>query len=138
MTNPAIVPQPRVNQVTGITIAAAMKVHSLLGPGLLESAYEACVLHELRKQGMIAVNQVVLPIVYDGLTIDIGYRLDLLVEDLVVVELKCVRAFSPIHEAQLVSYLKLSGKNVGLLINFHVPHLHNGIKRLVNGKNWEK
>ncbi len=83
-------------------------------------------------------SQVVLPVVYDGETIDLGYRIDLLVEDLVIVELKCVQAINPMHEAQLLSYLKLSGKNVGLLINFHVMHLRNGIKRLVNGKNWEK
>jgi GxxExxY protein len=138
MTGPAIVPLLRVNQVTGTIVTAAMNVHSKLGPGLLESAYEACLLRELAKQGITVASQVVLPVVYDGETIDLGYRIDLLVEDLVIVELKCVQAFNPIHEAQLLSYLKLSGKNVGLLINFHVMHLRNGIKRLVNGKNWEK
>ena len=102
------------------------------------SAYAACLAHELRKQGLEVRNQVVLPVVYDGTTIDLGYRLDLLVEDTVIVELKCTEGFHPIHQAQLLSYLKLSGKNVGLLINFHVTHLRNGIQRMVNGKNWDK
>ena len=114
-----------------------MKVHSALGPGLLESTYEACLLHELRKQGLRVDRQVALPVVYDGVTIDLGYRMDLLVEDLIVVELKCVEEFTRIHLAQLLSYLRLSGKGVGLMINFHVEHLRDGIKRLVNGRNWE-
>lgn len=114
-----------------------MKVHSSLGPGLLESAYQACCLHEIRKQGLQAESQVLLPVVYDGVTIDLGYRMDLVVEDMVVVELKCVQVFDRIHEAQLLSYLKLSGKPVGLLINFHVVRLKGGIKRLVNGKQWQ-
>ena len=138
MASSAIIHTPRINQLTGIIVTAAMKVHSALGPGLLESAYQACLLHELRKQGLTVASQVVLPVVYDGQTIDLGYRMDLLVEDLVIIELKCVEAVNPIHEAQLLSYLKLSGRNVGLLINFHVAHLRNGVKRMVNGKNWEK
>jgi GxxExxY protein len=138
MASPALIRTPRINLVTGLIVTAAMKVHTALGPGLLESAYEACLLHELRKQGITAAYQVVLPVVYDGETIDIGYRIDLLVEDLVVVELKCVESINPLHEAQLLSYIRLSGKNVGLLINFHVTHLRNGIKRMVDGKNWEK
>jgi GxxExxY protein len=133
-----VISKPSINHTSGMIISAAIKVHSALGPGLLESAYEACLLHELRKQGLRAENQVVRPVVYDGVTIDLGYRMDLLVEDLVVVELKCVEQFSRIHLAQLLSYLKLSGKNVGLLINFHVEHLREGIKRLVNGRNWEQ
>ena len=127
-----------INEVTGAVIGAAMKVHSALGPGLLESAYEACLVQELRKQGLRVQSQVELPVVYDGVTIDLGYRLDLLVEDLIIVELKCVEAISRVHEAQLLSYLKLSGKNVGLLINFHVAHLRDGIKRLVNGRGWDR
>jgi GxxExxY protein len=138
MASPSLAPNPPVNLLTGLIVTAAMKVHSLLGPGLLESAYEACSAHELRKQGLEIRNQVVLPVVYDGTTIDLGYRLDLLVEDTVIVELKCTEGFHPIHQAQLLSYLKLSGKNVGLLINFHVTHLRNGIQRMVNGKNWGK
>jgi GxxExxY protein len=125
---------PKLNSITGQIIAAAMRVHSTLGPGLLESAYEACCLHELRKQGLKCENQVSLPVVYDGVTIDLGYRMDLVVEDQVVVELKCIQALDRVHEAQILSYLKLSGKPVGLLINFHVAHLRDGIKRFVNGK----
>jgi GxxExxY protein len=138
MPSHAIVHAPRVNQVTGIIVTSALKVHSKLGPGLLESAYEACMIYELRKQGLKALRQVALPVVYDGEIIDLGYRIDLLVEDLVIVELKCVECISPVHQAQLLSYIRLSGKNVGLLINFHVAHLRNGIKRMVDGKNWEK
>ena len=138
MASHAIVHAPRVNQVTGIIVTSALKVHSKFGPGLLESAYEACMIYELRKQGLKALRQVALPVVYDGEIIDLGYRIDLLVEDLVIVELKCVECISPVHQAQLLSYIRLSGKNVGLLINFHVAHLRNGIKRMVDGKNWEK
>ncbi len=114
-----------------------MKVHTALGPGLLESAYEACLLHELRKNGFQAKSQVPLPVVYDGLELELGYRIDLLVEDLVVVELKAADAIHPIHEAQLLSYLKLSGKSLGLIINFHTVHLKDGIKRFVNGQGWK-
>ena len=138
MSSPIAVALPSVNQVTGRIVTGAMKVHSQLGPGLLESAYEACLSHELRKQGLQIARQVELPVVYDGEVIDLGYRIDLLVEDLVIVELKCVDCISPLHQAQLLSYLRLSGRNVGLLINFHVNHLRNGIKRMVDGKGWEK
>jgi len=122
-----------MNHISGKVIEAAMRVHSALGPGLLESAYEACLLHELRKRGLQAVSQETLPLHYDGLTIDAGYRIDLMVEDSVVVELKAVEKVLPIHEAQLLSYLKLSNKKVGLLINFNVVHLKTGIKRIANG-----
>ncbi len=115
-----------------------MKVHSHLGPGLLESAYEACLAHELRKQGMEAAQQVGLPVIYDGERIDLGYRIDLVVEGLVIVEIKSVEALNPVHQAQLLSYIRLSGRNVGLLINFHVAHLRDGIKRMVDGQDWEK
>jgi GxxExxY protein len=104
MANPAIISLPRVNQVTGAIVTAAMKVHSELGPGLMESAYEACMIHELRKQGLKAAGQVILPVIYDGEKIDTGHRIDVLVEDLVVLELKCVESLHPIHEAQLLSY----------------------------------
>jgi GxxExxY protein len=138
MASSANISLPRVNQVTGTIVTAAMKVHSKLGPGLMESAYEACMIHELRKQGLKAAGQVILPVIYDGEKIDLGYRIDVLVEDLVVLELKCVESIHPIREAQLLSYIRLSGKNIGLLINFHVVHLRNGIKRMVSGQNWEK
>ncbi|MGH9508991.1 MAG: GxxExxY protein [Terriglobales bacterium] len=127
----------QVNEVTGAIIAAAMKVHSALGPGLLESAYEACLMHELKKAGLRAESQVALPVVYDGVRIDLGYQLALLVEDLVIVELKAVEAITDVHKAQLISYLKLSGKNVGLLLNFNVTHLRDGIRRFVSGTGWQ-
>ena len=118
--------------ITCQIIAAALRVHSRLGPGLLESAYEACLEYELRKNGLAVAVQVPLPIVYDGVTIDIGYRLDLVVEGTVVVELKAVARLLPIHDAQLLSYLRLSGHKIGLLIIFHVARLADGIRRLVN------
>ncbi|QSV47336.1 GxxExxY protein [Geobacter benzoatilyticus] len=108
-----------------------MKVHSALGPGLLESAYEACLVHELKKRDVKVISQVALPVNYDGVTIELGYRLDLLVENKVIVELKAVEKVSPVHQAQLLSYMKLSGKKLGLLINFNVMHLRDGIKRVV-------
>jgi len=121
-----------INQISAQVIDAAMKVHTALGPGLLESAYEGCLLHELRKRGIRALSQVVLPVVYDTVTIDVGYRIDVLVEDCVIVELKSIDKLVPIHEAQLLTHLKLSGVKVGLLINFNVLHLKDGIKRMVN------
>ncbi len=120
-----------LNEVSGEVIGAAMKVHSVLGPGLLESAYEGCLKHELKQRGIKALSQVVMPIEYEGSSIDIGYKLDLLVEDLIIVELKAVAKLLPVHEAQLLSYLRLSGKPLGLLINFHVDRLKHGIKRFV-------
>lgn len=116
-------------------ITAAMRVHSELGAGLLESAYQACLHHELHRGGIQAACQVGLPVVYRGVKLEIGYRIDLLVEDLVIVEIKSVDAISPVHQAQIISYLKLSGKCPGLLINFNVVHLRDGI-RLVNGIGW--
>ena len=109
-----------------------MKVHTELGPGLLESAYEACLKHELISKNIHVLNQVILPIKYHGIEIEAGYRLDLLVEDEVIVELKAVDKIHPIHEAQLLSYLKLANKKIGLLINFNVPRLKYGIKRIIN------
>lgn len=120
-----------INDVSGEVVDAGMKVHSALGPGLLESAYQACLVYELRKRGLKVRTQVELPISYGEVKIDIGYRLDLVVEDCVVVELKAVTTLLPVHEAQLLSYLKLSNIPVGLLINFHVVHLKDGIRRKV-------
>ena len=113
-------------------IGAAMTVHSALGPGLLESTYRACLAHELHLRGLCVRTEVPLPIVYKGIQLDVGYRVDLLVEDVVIVELKVVEKMLRVHEAQILAYLKLSGLEVGLLINFHVPHLRLGIKRMVN------
>jgi len=121
-----------LNEVSGKIIGAAMKVHSALGPGLLESAYEACLHYELKKIGLRSETQVSLPVFYDSVKIDIGYRLDILVEDSVIVELKAVEKILPIHEAQLLSYLKMSGKKLGLILNFNVLKLKDGIIRRVN------
>jgi GxxExxY protein len=109
-----------------------MAVHRLLGPGLRESAYEACLVRELLDRGLQVARQVPLPITYRGCLIETGFRLDMLVERQVVVELKCVEQVSPVHHAQLLSYLKLSGKPLGLLINFHVKLLKEGITRIAN------
>ena len=122
----------QINEITGGIIESAIKVHKSLGPGLLESAYEICMAHELRKQGFHVEVQKILPIEYDGLKLDAGYRIDLLVESRVIVELKAVEKVNPIFEAQLLSYLRLSHLEVGLLINFHVPRLKDGLKRIVN------
>lgn len=121
-----------LNRITSQIIGAAMRVHAALGAGLLESVYEACLKYELSKLGMKVRSQVELPVIYGKVRMEVGYRLDLLVEDAVIVELKAVEALLPLHQAQLLSYLKLSGLKVGLIINFNVPHLRNGIIRLVN------
>ena len=121
-----------LNEISGQIVDAAMKVHTALGPGLLESAYECCMLYELHRRGLRAVAQVELPVLYEGVRIDAGYRIDLLVDDAVIVELKAVESILPVHRAQIISYLKLSGKQLGLLINFHVEHLRDGISRFVN------
>jgi GxxExxY protein len=112
-------------------IGAAMEVHKHLGPGLLESAYEACLCHELRERGIAFERQIPVPVVYKGLALDCGYRIDLIVETAVILELKAVEQCLPIHEAQLLTYLRLTGKPVGLLINFNVAVLKEGILRRV-------
>src|SRR5436853_7280548 len=119
------------NEISGAIVDAATKVHSVLGPGLLESAYEACLRHELIKRGFRVASEVPVPVVYDGIRLEAGYKLDLLVEDTVVVELKAIEALAPVHQAQIISHLKLAGKPIGLLINFHSLHLKDGIKRFV-------
>ncbi|PWH14990.1 MAG: GxxExxY protein [Anaerolineae bacterium] len=118
-----------LNLITEKIIGAAIEVHRVLGPGLLESAYEACLIYELTRRGLKVEQQKPLPVVYKDVRLDIGYRLDLLVEDSVIVELKAVEQLLPIHEAQLISYLKLSGYRLGLLINFNVLILKDGIRR---------
>ena len=119
------------NEISGEIVDAAMKVHSALGPGLLESAYAACLRHELIRRGLRVASEVPVPVVYDGIKLEAGYKLDLLVEDTVIVELKAIEALAPIHQAQIISYLKLAHKPIGLLINFHSLHLKDGIKRFV-------
>jgi GxxExxY protein len=118
------------SELTGKIIGCALKVHSILGPGLLESAYRICLIHDLKACGLETKTEVPLPVVYDGVRLDAGYRLDVLVESTVVLELKAVEELAPIHKAQLISYLKLGGFPVGLLINFNVVHLRDGIKRV--------
>jgi len=117
------------NELTGKIIGAAIEVHKALGPGLLESAYEQCMVYEMAEQGISAKRQCPLPLMYKGVNLECGYRIDLLVEGRVVVELKCVDAVLPVHESQILSYMRLGGFEVGLLINFNVPVLMNGIKR---------
>jgi GxxExxY protein len=121
-----------INGVTERIIAAAIEVHRILGPGLLESTYEACLVFELATRGLKIERQKALPVAYKDMCIDCGYRIDLLVDDRVIVELKAVQALDALHEAQLLSYLKLSGHQAGLLINFNVRLLRYGIRRLVN------
>lgn len=108
-------------------------MHSRLGPGLLERPYRACLAHEIARTGSSVETEKILPVVYDGLTIEFGYRIDLLVDDAVIVEVKAVEAILPVHHSQLLSYLRLSGKRVGLLINFNVAHLKEGIHRKICG-----
>lgn len=120
-----------LNEITERIIGSAITVHRELGPGLLESAYEACLIYELVESGLKVENQKALPIRYRGVQLDCGYRIDLLVDKQIVVELKSVEKIEPIHEAQLLSYLKLSGYKVGLLINFNTKLLKNGIRRFI-------
>ena len=124
-----------LNRITETIIGSAIAVHRALGPGLLESAYEVCLAYELAKRGLTCERQKALPVIYEDVRLDCGYRIDLLVEGEVVVELKAAEKLLPIHEAQLLSYLKLSGCAVGLLINFNVKVLKNGIRRIVNSFN---
>ena len=123
---------PLINLTSGMVVDGAVRVHTHFGPGLLESTYHVCLVHELQKRGLQVASHVELPVHYDGVVIDVGYRLDLLVNDHVVVELKAVDVLHAVHEAQLLSYLKLSKRKVGLLINFNVVRLKDGIVRLVN------
>lgn len=122
---------PEQDPLTGKVIGAAIEVHRALGPGLLESAYEECLCHELNLAGLAFARQVSLPVIYKGVRLDCGYRLDVVVEGQVVVELKTVERLMPIHEAQLLTYLRLAQIHTGLLLNFNVPVLRDGIKRMV-------
>jgi GxxExxY protein len=124
--------KPRANQLSRVILEAALEVHRELGPGLLESTYETCLCYELEARGISYQRQVSMPVRYKGLLLDASYRLEVVVEDLVIVELKAVETLEPIHEAQLITYLRLSKRWLGLLINFNVPLLKQGIKRLVN------
>lgn len=120
-----------INQITHEILDSAYKVHSKLGPGLLESAYQACLVYELKQKNLKVEVEKPLPLIYEEVKLDCGYRIDILVEDQVVVELKTVEAFTDVHTAQVLTYLKLSENKVGLLINFYTKSLKNGIKRLI-------
>lgn len=120
-----------INRLTDLIIGAAIEVHKALGPGLLESAYEECLCHELRLRNIPFERQVDVPVSYKGLQLDCSYRLDICVQKIVILELKSVDALIPIHEAQLLTYLKLTGITTGLLVNFNVPVLKLGLKRIV-------
>lgn len=120
-----------VNQLSNVVIGAAIDVHKALGPGLFESAYETCLSYELELRGIQCQKQLKLPVKYKGVFLDCGYRLDLLVEDKIVLELKSVEKILPIHDAQLLTYMKLGGWHLGIIFNFNVPLLRNGIKRKV-------
>jgi GxxExxY protein len=122
---------PEVEKVGKAVLDAAFKVHTALGPGLLESVYETTVAYEIRKGGLLVETQVSMPIVYDNTKLESGLRLDMLVEKCVIVELKSVEKMNPVYEAQLMTYLRLSNVRLGFLINFNVPHLKEGIKRMV-------
>lgn len=121
-----------INQITETIIGCAIKVHSALGPGLLESAYQQCLFYELKKSGLRVEKEKPLPVIYEEVELDCGYRLDFLVENRVIVELKSVEALNEIHLAQMLTYLKLAECEVGLLINFNVTQLVKGIKRVIN------
>jgi len=120
-----------INKITHEILDSAYKIHTNLGPGLLESAYQACLVYELRKKNLKIEVEKPLPLIYEEVKLDCGYRIDILVEDQVVVELKCVEAFTEVHTAQVLTYLKLSGCKIGLLLNFYTKSLKNGIKRII-------
>ena len=122
----------QLNAVTDKIIGAAIEIHRQLGPGLLESAYESCLAYELTELGLKVEKQKPLPVIYKNVKLDCGYRMDLLIEDRVVVEIKSIETLLPIHDAQMLSYLKLSGCKVGLLINFNMQQLRKGLKRIAN------
>ncbi|HEX9828611.1 MAG TPA: GxxExxY protein [Bacteroidota bacterium] len=119
----------KLNDLSGKIIAAAIEVHRHLGPGLLESSYEECTKYELEKSGLLVQRQVTVPVIYKEITLECGYRIDLIVNDRVIVELKSVDALLPVHEAQILTYMKFAKKELGLLINFNVSLLKNGIRR---------
>ncbi len=123
---------PNPNDITRSIIECALKVHSALGPGMLESAYQECLYYELKKQGHKVEKEKALPLIYDEVKMDCGYRIDLLVDNTIIVELKAVNEINNLHVAQLLSYLKMSNKQIGLLLNFNVTMLRDGIKRIVN------
>ena len=121
------------NQIAAAVVDAAFKIHTTLGPGLLESVYEATLEYELRNRGLSVLRQIGLPVYYEGLKLEIGYRVDLIVGDKVIIEIKSIEALAPIHKRQLLTYLRLANMRLGLLINFNVERIKDGIQRVVNG-----
>lgn len=121
-----------IEKIASEIVDAAIKVHKALGPGLLESAYQQCLIYELKKRGLKVDSEVAMPVTYDGMKIDAGYRMDIVVDGLIVIENKTVEKIMPIHQAQLLTYLKLSGMNLGFLLNWNVTIMKDGIKRIVN------
>lgn len=124
---------PELTQRTGQVVDAAMLVHSRLGPGLLESAYDACLAYELRSRGLSVLQQVPMPLQYGGVRLEVAYHADEVVDDAILIEIKAVAKLAPVHAAQLLSYLHVSGLPVGFLIIFHEPHLRDGLKRFTHG-----
>lgn len=124
-------------EVSKRVLEASFKIHTHFGPGLLESVYESCLAQELRDMGLRVETQVPVPVVFNRVKLEVGYRIDILVEDCVLIEVKSVEAIAPVHHAQTLSYLKLRGLSLGLLINFNVVHLKDGIKRFVIGSDWK-
>lgn len=127
----ALTASPHLERIASNIVESAFRVHSQLGPGLLESIYETCLDHELRKRRLAVLRQLQLPVVYDGMRLESALRIDMLVDQEVIVEVKTVERLMPVHEAQLLSYLRLAGKKLGLLINFNVPLIKHGIRRLI-------
>ncbi|MBA4407439.1 GxxExxY protein [bacterium] len=126
-----------LNQISGIILDSAIEVHKQLGPGLLESVYEICLFKELRSRNLFVERQVQVPVIYKGENLEADFRIDLLVEKEIVIELKAVEIILPVHHAQLLTYLKLADKRLGLLINFNVPKLVDGFKRMIHGYSQE-
>ena len=131
-SKPRAMTREKLNEISGKIIECAINTHKEQGPGMLEGAYEVCLMHELLRAGFKTESQVTLPIVYQGIRLDAGYRIDLLVEDSVIIELKAIEKLLPVHEAQLLSYLRMSDLRLGLLVNFNVRLLRDGIRRVVN------
>lgn len=125
-------PEEELDRLAKVVVDASFKVHMELGPGLLEGVYEVCLAHELVKRGLKVERQLALPVLYDGVKIEAGLRLDILVGDKLIVELKAVENLQPVHKAQVLTYLKLSNRRLGMLINFNVPLIKEGIKRIIN------
>jgi len=121
------------NQIAAAVVDAAFKIHTTLGPGLLESVYEATLEYELRKRGFSVLRQIGLPVYYEGLKLELGYRVDMIVGDKLIIEIKSVEALAPVHKSQLLTYLRLANMRLGLLINFNVVRIKDGIHRVVNG-----